>query len=208
MLAAEQLTVTAETGSQGQFAKDAPVDCTVSVHLLLSKTERALQVSVAAALPATTGAVPGLLVVVNVMVAGLALKVKLLPANGRALVAIGLLPTGERTVPGALTVQLYVKASPLVGGVATDGPPAGPKSVVTFVVRVPVPVVFVVRMKYVRLVVPVNGLPKDVLAVVRLVVPVFTVSAASGPTETESVVVPVWACMMPAMVSSTQAMTV
>ena len=61
-------------------------------------------------------------------------------------------------VPGAATVQVYVKASPAEGGVSTEGPLAGLKSEVTFKVSVPVPVDCVVRILYVRLVVPVYGL--------------------------------------------------
>jgi hypothetical protein len=44
-------------------------------------------------------------------------------------------------VPGVATVQVYVKASPAEGGVATEGPLAGLKSDVTFSVIVPVPLV-------------------------------------------------------------------
>jgi hypothetical protein len=47
----------------------------------------------------------------------------------------------EQAVPGALTVQVYPKASPVVGGVATQGPPAAQlKSLVTFSVMLPLPV--------------------------------------------------------------------
>lgn len=58
-------------------------------------------------------------------------------------------------VPGDATVQVYVSASPAEGGVATEGPPAGLKSEVTFRVMVPAPVEVVVRILYSRLVVPV-----------------------------------------------------
>ena len=49
-------------------------------------------------------------------------------------------------VAGAAAVQVYVNASPAVGGVATDGPLAGLKSDVTFSVTLPVPVAWVVRI--------------------------------------------------------------
>src|ERR1700720_459995 len=42
-------------------------------------------------------------------------------------------------VPGDATVQVYFRASPADGGLATDGPPAGEKSVVTCAVMVPAP---------------------------------------------------------------------
>lgn len=42
-------------------------------------------------------------------------------------------------VPGALTTQVYDSASPAVGGVPTDGPPAPLKSEVISSVMVPVP---------------------------------------------------------------------
>ena len=51
-----------------------------------------------------------------------------------------------QAVPGEATVQVYVSASPAVGGVVTDGPPVPAKSVVTFKVIVPVPPVLVVRI--------------------------------------------------------------
>ena len=93
-------------------------------------------------------------------------------------------------VPGAATVQVYVKASPAEGGVSTEGPLAGLKSEVTFKVSVPVPVDCVVRILYVRLVVPVYGL-NIVPAAARVVVVVVTCSAASALTVTDNVVVPV-----------------
>lgn len=49
-------------------------------------------------------------------------------------------------VAGAAATQVYVKASPAEGGVATEGPFAGLKSDVTFNVSVPVPVDWVVRI--------------------------------------------------------------
>jgi hypothetical protein len=52
----------------------------------------------------------------------------------------------EQAVPGLVTVQVYASVSPALGGVATDGPPVGLKSVVTFNVMVPFPVVVVVRI--------------------------------------------------------------
>ena len=51
-----------------------------------------------------------------------------------------------QAVPGESTVQVYVKASPEVGGLATDGPFAGEKSEVTFNVIVPWPPPVVVRI--------------------------------------------------------------
>jgi hypothetical protein len=53
----------------------------------------------------------------------------------------------------------------------------------------------------------VNGAPKVVLAVASVVVPVVTVNAASGPTATDKVVVPVlfWACASPVNASRQQA---
>jgi len=58
-----------------------------------------------------------------------------------------------QAVPGAATVQAYVRASP-ARGAATDGPPAA-KSVVIFRTTDPVPPASVVRILYVKLVVPV-----------------------------------------------------
>ena len=92
-------------------------------------------------------------------------------------------------VPGADTVQVYESASPVLGGVATDGPPVGAKSAVIFTVIEPDPLVLDVRIRYVMLVVPVNGFANVVLAVDRFVVPVVTVRDASGPTATDNVVV-------------------
>jgi hypothetical protein len=43
--------------------------------------------------------------------------------------------------------QVYLSASPAVGGVVTEGPLAGLKSLVTFRVMVPLPVDWVVRTK-------------------------------------------------------------
>ena len=51
-----------------------------------------------------------------------------------------------QAVAGAAPVQVYVNASPAVGGVATEGPLAGLKSDVTFRVTLPVPVAWVVRI--------------------------------------------------------------
>jgi hypothetical protein len=51
-----------------------------------------------------------------------------------------------QAVAGAAAVQVYDKASPAVGGVVTEGPPAGLKSDVTFSVTLPVPVDCVVRI--------------------------------------------------------------
>jgi hypothetical protein len=76
-------------------------------------------------------------------------------------------------VPGAATVQVYVRASPAVGGVVTEGPFAGLKSEVTFSVSVPAPVVVVVRILYNKLVVPAYGL-KIVPVGARVVVVVVT----------------------------------
>jgi hypothetical protein len=109
-------------------------------------------------------------------------------------------------VPGFETVHEYVRASPVLGGVVTDGPLAGPKSAVTLDVMEPVPPAFVVRIWYVKAVVPVNGTVKFVPAVVKLVVPVVTVRAASGPTATESVVV--CASAKPVKASNAQAIIV
>jgi hypothetical protein len=53
----------------------------------------------------------------------------------------------------------------------------------------PEPPVFVVRIWYVMLVLPVYGTVKFVPVVDRVVVPVVTVSSASGPTVTDRVVV-------------------
>jgi hypothetical protein len=50
-----------------------------------------------------------------------------------------------QAVPGVLTVQVYVSASPVEGGVPTDGPPVPLKSVVIFSVIEPDPVDLVVR---------------------------------------------------------------
>jgi hypothetical protein len=58
-------------------------------------------------------------------------------------------------LPGAATVHTYFKTSPAVGGVATDGPPAGLKSPVTCRVIEPLPAAADVRTKYERFVVPV-----------------------------------------------------
>ena len=49
--------------------------------------------------------------------------------------------------PGLATVQVYLSASPAVGGVATDGPPAGLKSPVICSTMLPFPPAAVVRMK-------------------------------------------------------------
>jgi hypothetical protein len=75
-VADEQVTVTAETGTHGQLANVGAFACTVSVQLLLSKSERALHVRAAGALPATMGVALGLLLVVKVIVAGVTFKVK------------------------------------------------------------------------------------------------------------------------------------
>ena len=95
-----------------------------------------------------------------------------------------------QAVPGAAAVQVYVSVSVPFGGVATEGPFAGEKSVVTFNVILPVPVDCVVRILYVRLVLPVNAakIPPEVVSVV---VAVFTASEASAPTVTLIDVVPV-----------------
>jgi hypothetical protein len=50
-------------------------------------------------------------------------------------------------VAGAAPLQVYLSASPAVGGLATEGPPAPLKSAVTFRLIVPVPVDCVVRIK-------------------------------------------------------------
>lgn len=46
----------------------------------------------------------------------------------------------EQPVPGVDTVQMYFRLSPAEGGVATEGPPAGLKSVVICSVILPLPV--------------------------------------------------------------------
>jgi hypothetical protein len=48
-------------------------------------------------------------------------------------------------VPEAADVHEYVRASPAVGGVPTEGPPVPEKSVVILTVMVPEPPVLVVR---------------------------------------------------------------
>ena len=58
-------------------------------------------------------------------------------------------------VAGEATEQVYFNVSPAVGGVATEGPPAGEKSVVIRSVMVPLPPAWVVRILYVKFVVPV-----------------------------------------------------
>jgi len=50
-------------------------------------------------------------------------------------------------VAGAAPTQVYLSASPAVGGVVTLGPLAGLKSLVTFKVMLPFPVDCVVRTK-------------------------------------------------------------
>ena len=90
--------------------------------------------------------------------------------------------------------HVYDRVSPAVGGVATEGPPDGEKSVVMRTTTLPVPPVLVVRNFIVKLVVPVMAVAKVVLAVAMFVVPVVTLMEASGGTTTESVVVPVAAC--------------
>lgn len=77
-----------------------------------------------------------------------------------------------------------------MGGVPTEGPFAGLKSDVTFNVSVPVPVDWVLRILYRRLVVPLYAL-KVVPVAVSVVVAVVTWRAASALTVTETVVVPV-----------------
>ena len=50
-----------------------------------------------------------------------------------------------QAVPGLWTVHVYSNPSPAESGVATDGPPVGLKSLVTFNVMLPPPPVAVVR---------------------------------------------------------------
>jgi|SRR5579862_1065018 len=61
-----------------------------------------------------------------------------------AVVLAGTAPA--QPVPGAVTVQVYANASPVLGGVAIEGPPAGEKSDVTSTPMLPVPPVLVVRI--------------------------------------------------------------
>jgi hypothetical protein len=73
-------------------------------------------------------------------------------ATGVAAVVLAVcLPV--HAVPGAVTVQVYASASPGLGGEATDGPP-GLKSEVTCNCTEPVPPTLLVRILYVKLVVP------------------------------------------------------
>jgi hypothetical protein len=94
-----------------------------------------------------------------------------------------------QAVPGAVTVQVYASASPVDGGVATEGPPPAVKSAVTLSVMLPVPPVFEVRTRYRKLVTPAKSAAKPPEAAARVLVPVVTVRAASGPTTTDRVVV-------------------
>ena len=77
-LAAEQVTVTADTGTVGQFVNVGEAAWIVRLQLL--PDEKEVQEAVAVELPATTGSVVGL-VALKVMVAGLTVSVKL-PASG------------------------------------------------------------------------------------------------------------------------------
>jgi hypothetical protein len=77
-LAAEQVTVTAETGTVGQLVNVVEVAWTVRLQLL--PDEREVHEAAAVELPETTGSEVGL-VALKVMVAGLTVSVKL-PASG------------------------------------------------------------------------------------------------------------------------------
>jgi len=115
-LADEQVTVTAEIGTNGQFVKVDAFDCTVNVQLLLSKKERALHVTVAGALPATTGVAVGLLLVVNVMVDGLTVSVKFADALGLGVATRRGFPTGIGGRPTVVAaVSNAIASVPLMG---------------------------------------------------------------------------------------------
>jgi hypothetical protein len=91
-----------------------------------------------------------------------------------------------------------------VGGVRTDGPPVGLKSLVTFKVMVPLPAVFVVRILKVKLVVPEKFRLKVVPAADSVVVDVFIWIAASGAIVADKVVLPVEAPNWPTPAASSR----
>jgi len=78
MVAVAHDMFTAEIGTVGQFVNVGAVACTDKFQLL--PPERTLQVADAVALPATTVAVDGL-VALNVMVAGVTVRVKFAAVN-------------------------------------------------------------------------------------------------------------------------------
>jgi hypothetical protein len=81
MLAAEQLTVTAETGTVAQLVNVEAAARTVSVQVLVPPDPWAVHVAFTVELPETTGTVPGL-VALKLIVAGETVSVKLAPAFG------------------------------------------------------------------------------------------------------------------------------
>ncbi len=92
-LAAEQVTVTAETGTVEQLVNVVAAAWTFRVQVLPPPDPLAPHEAIAVELPATTGSVPGL-VALKVIVAGLTVSVKLAPASGETSSMARSLPTG------------------------------------------------------------------------------------------------------------------
>jgi len=113
MLADAHVTVTAEAGTQEQFVNVGPAACTVRLQVLLSKREAAVQVAVAAALPATTGTVVGF-VPLKVMVAGLTVRVKF-EASGAGVAMGRILFGGTTGRPAASAASNTMEKAPLMG---------------------------------------------------------------------------------------------
>ncbi len=94
----------------------------------------------------------------------------------------------KQAVP-MVEVQVYVSKSPTVGGLATEGPLAGVKSEVILTEMVPRPMIWEVRTRKLKAVVPVYGAVAE--AAVSVVVPVLMVMDAEAATVRLREVVPV-----------------
>ena len=111
-LAEAQVTVTAEIGTVGQFVKVGELDCTV--RLQLPPLEREVQVRLAVELPATTGALFGL-VALKVMVAGETFSVKLAALGVGWVIVRGFSPPVDTGWPGKTANSNAMGTRPLIG---------------------------------------------------------------------------------------------